>query len=103
MKIPKAVKNYQFDAIIMMSTFMDFVASHGCKNNWINQYKFLKRAGCPKIVFAQDDYWFSIRDEFYTEFKIDKLYSVCPERDWPELFPNFCQLVEKLNKAIQLT
>ena len=100
MKIPKAVKNYQFDAIIMMSTFMDFVASHGCKSNWIKQYKFLKTTSCPKIVFAQDDYWFSeVRDEFYTEFKIDKLYSVCPEKDWPELFPNFLSIGGKVKQG----
>jgi len=89
-KLPQIIKEFHFDAIIIMSTFVDLITHHGLDGNWIKQYSFLKKSGSLKIVFSQDDYWFSeIRDQFYCDYKIDKLFSVCPPETWLELFPNY--------------
>ena len=88
-KLPKMVQEFHFDAIIMMSTFIDLITNHGLEGHWIEQYSFLKKSESLKIVFSQDDYWFSeIRDKFYCDFNIDILYSVCQPETWHELFPN---------------
>jgi hypothetical protein len=89
-KIPNFLKTIHFDSIIIMSTFMDFVVQKGSHSIWLKQYEFIKSSDAIKIVFAQDDYWLSeVRDEFYNNFKIDVLYSVCPVETWCELFPKF--------------
>ena len=69
-KIPDFIKKYPFDAIIMMSTFMDKnVGPKIFTNQWLPQIEFLKNSKAKKIVFSQDDYWFSeIRDKFYCTF-----------------------------------
>jgi hypothetical protein len=88
--LPQILKEFHFDAIIMMSTFIDLITHHGLNGHWIKQYSFLKKSEALKIVFSQDDYWFSdIRDKFYCDYNIDKLYSVCQPETWNELFPDF--------------
>ena len=90
-KIPDFVKKYPFDAIIMMSTFMDKnVRPKIFTNQWLPQIEFLKNSKAKKIVFSQDDYWFSeIRDKFYLEYKVDIVYSVCAKNSWKELIPRY--------------
>ena len=87
---PKLLKSINFDGIIFMSTFIDYVVAYGCSSRWMRQFNFIRQSGATKIAFAQDDYWFSeVRDEFYTKFQIDRLYSVCPQQSWSELFPKY--------------
>lgn len=89
-EIPKIVKKYPFDAVIMMSTFMDKVAACGLSGRWFKQYKFLKDTRAIKIVFPQDDYWFSeVRDKFYADYKVNRVYPVCPPPSWNDLIPNY--------------
>jgi len=91
-KLPKFIQRYPFDAVIIMSTFMDKVTSKGLSSRWIKQYDFLKTFSGTKLVFPQDDYWFSeIRDQFYLEYGIDRVHPVCPEDSWQELIPNYLQ------------
>ncbi len=87
---PKFLDQYNFDGIIMMSTFMDKVTSYGLDSKWIKQFKFLKNSAAIKIVFSQDDYNFSeIRDNFYTKYNINKVLPVVSEKFWKELIPSF--------------
>lgn len=88
--IPNFIKEFSFDAIIMMSTFMDKVVGGGLNSNFVKQLNFIKQTSSVKIVFPQDDYWFSeVRDQFYVEYEIDRVYPVCPESSWSELLPRF--------------
>lgn len=88
--VPNSIKEYKFDAIFMMSTFIDFIAQYGLESRWINQYDFLKKDSFIKIAFPQDDYWCSeIKDSFYVNYKINKVYPVCPENCWRELIPQY--------------
>lgn len=87
---PAVLAHAEFDAVIMMSTFMDWVAREGLESRWIEQYRFLKETGAVKIVFPQDDYWFcEVRDAFYLEWAVDVVHPVCPPESWPELIPRF--------------
>jgi hypothetical protein len=90
-KIPDFIKKYPFDAIIMMSTFMEkIVTSKIFTNQWLSQIEFLKNCKAKKIVFSQDDYWYSeIRDKFYLEYKVSKVYSICAKNSWKELMPKY--------------
>jgi hypothetical protein len=91
-KLPKLIQDYPFDAIIIMSTFMDKVTSKGLSSRWIKQYDFIKYFAGIKIVFPQDDYWFSeIRDKFYVDYGIDRVHPVCPKESWQELIPKYIQ------------
>lgn len=91
-KFPKLLKYFPFDAIIMMSTFMDVLTYKGTSGRWIKQYEFLKLHVGTKIVFPQDDYWFSEeRDQFYCEYNIDRIYPVCPPESWHELIPRYLE------------
>lgn len=88
--IPDFIVDYPFDAVIMMSTFMDKVAARGLNSRWIRQYEFLKKSEAVKIVFPQDDYWFSeIKDQFYVDYHVHKVHPISPEFAWPELIPRY--------------
>lgn len=87
---PAILAHTEFDAIIMMSTFMDWVAREGLESEWLAQYRFLKDTAAVKIVFPQDDYWYcEIRDAFFVEWGVDVVHPVCPPESWPELIPRF--------------
>lgn len=90
--LPKFIRTYPFDAVIMMSTFIDKVVGEGLSSRWIKKYQFLKLFAGSKLAFPQDDYWFSeTRDQFYVEYSIDRVYPVCPQNSWPELIPNYLE------------
>lgn len=90
--LPKIVQDYEFDAVYMMSTFMDKITGDGLQGRWIRQFDFLKHTSAIKIVFPQDDYWQSeVRDTFYVEWGIHKVFPVCPPDSWPELIPRYIE------------
>ena len=92
LKIPDFIQKYQFDAILMMSTFIDAVSCRGLNGDWFKQFKFIKDSTAVKIAFPQDDYWFSeIRDQFYVDYKIDRVYPICEPATWGDLIPNYLQ------------
>jgi len=84
------VARYSFDAVIMMSTFLDKMRLHHDDKSWMGQYGFLKKSNSIKVAFSQDDYWFSeVRDDFYCEHELDLLLPVCKEESWSELIPRY--------------
>jgi len=88
--LPESIKSFDFDGVIMMSTFMDWVKRYQTGDAWLKQYEFLKKSKAIKVVFSQDDYWLSeVRDQFYTSFGINLLFPVCPPSTWTELYPNY--------------
>lgn len=98
--LPETVKSFDFDAIIMMSTFMDWVKRYQKGDSWLNQYAFIKNARAKKIVYAQDDYWLSeMRDEFCSSNHIDLLFPFCSQDTWQELYPKFIGTGGKLDQG----
>jgi len=90
LELPGCVKTFPFDAIIMMSTFVDWVKRYVEGDQWLKQYDFLKHSLAKKIVFSQDDYWLSeVRDEFYVGMNVDMLLPVCPRSTWMDFYPKY--------------
>ena len=88
--LPKCIKSYDFDGVIMMSTFIDWVKRYQNGDSWLKQYEFLNKTKAFKVVFSQDDYWLSeVRDLFYTSIGVNLLFPVCPPSTWMELYPNY--------------
>ena len=109
--LPNCIKNYPFDAIILMSTFMDWVKRFPENHTWFRQYAFMKNTKAIKVVFSQDDYWLSeVRDAFCVRYKVDLLLPFCAPDKWEELYPMFiaaggkirqgytCYLTDKMRK-----
>ena len=87
---PGVLAETRFDAILLTSTFMDWVAREGLHSDWLRQYAFIRDSGAVTIAFPQDDYWYcEVRDAFYAEWDIDVVFPVCPPSSWPELLPRF--------------
>jgi hypothetical protein len=87
---PALLARTRFDAVLLMSTFMDWVAREGLDSTWLAQYTFLRTGDAMKIAFPQDDYWYcEVRDAFYTEWGVDLVFPVCPPESWPELLPRY--------------
>lgn len=98
--VPNCLKKYRFDAIIMMSTFMDWVKREPLTGPWLLKYDFVKRSDAMKIVYSQDDYWLSeIRDEFCVKFNIDLLLPFCDPESWKELYPNYINRGGKIRQG----
>lgn len=87
---PAVLAQTRFDAVLLMSTFMDWVAREGLQSEWLAQYRFLLDGEAMTVAFPQDDYWYcEVRDAFYTEWKVDLVFPVCPPESWPELLPRY--------------
>lgn len=90
--VPPVLKSFDFDAVVMMSTFMDWVKDRRPGDPRLEQYAFLRTSVAHKIVFAQDDYWLSeVRDAFYTDSRVDAVYSVIEPQHWPHLMPRYAR------------
>ena len=84
------IKKINYNGIIMTSTFLDHVKRYDSDSSWINQYSFLKDTKAYKVVFSQDDYWLSsVRDDFYTKYKIDLVLPSVLASSWEDLLPKY--------------
>ena len=86
-KPTKKMKRFDFDTIILSSTFFDRFTE--LKNyKWlIKHYSFLENKNSYKIGLPQDDYWCQeIRDEWYSR-NLDMIVSVFDKKQWPILYP----------------
>jgi hypothetical protein len=87
---PSLLARTRFDAVLLMSTFIDWVAREGLHSQWLRQYAFLRDGDAMIIAFPQDDYWYcEVRDAFYTEWGVELVFPVCPPESWPELLPRY--------------
>jgi len=88
--LPEFVKDIDFDAIIMNSTFIGLCHTREGMERLEREYGFLKGLSGVKIALPQDDYWCSeVRDSFFIEWKIDRVYPVCPQEHWNILYPRY--------------
>jgi hypothetical protein len=88
--VSKALKKTQYDSIVITSTFLDLITDQVKGEAKRSEFEFLSSSSAVKIAFPQDDYWMSeVRDNFYTEMKLDYVFSVCQPEYWPILFPRY--------------
>jgi hypothetical protein len=87
---PTVLQKSEFDGVLIMSTFLDKIVGNGLNSKFSKRYDFLKKFDCVKIAFPQDDYWYSeVRDTFYVDWGIDRVYPVISPESWDELIPRF--------------
>lgn len=79
-----------FDAVLFTSTFMDLLGTPEGERRAYEEFGFLAASSSVKIALPQDDYWCSeVRDAWYCNIGVDRVYPVCEKRFWPILLPRF--------------
>jgi len=90
--IPDFVKDIDFHAIVLGPTFLCNRYHPKTFETILQDYDFIRTSGAFKIAMPQDDYDCSgLLDRWMLKWKIDLLYTVCPEH-WPVLYPEYSKL-----------
>ena len=93
--IPKSFKDFDFDGIVVTSTFMDLISDPVLSNQIQDKFDFLTQSTAYKIALPQDDYWMSeVRDSWYTRMKFNVVFPVCAPQYWKTLLPTFSDFGE---------
>ena len=86
-KPTEKMKRFDFDVIVLASTFFDRFTEPKNYKFLIKQYSFLKDKNSFKIGLPQDDYWCQeTRDKWYSE-NLDMIVSVFDKKKWQILYP----------------
>ena len=92
---PEYLKSIEFNLIVLGPTFLCNRYSSFNLKKVLKSYDFIKHSNACKIALPQDDYdCSSLLDDWMVEWKIDRIYTVCPE-NWNVLYP-------KSSKNIQI-
>jgi hypothetical protein len=95
---PKSLIKFDFDAIILTSTFLGKISHPKTYRRIKEKYSFIKNQRSLKIGLPQDDYWAQeTRDNWYSE-NLDILISVFQRKYWAVLYP---KSIEKKVKIIK--
>lgn len=85
---PSYLIEYDFDAIILASTFLERISHPKTFYRLKKKYSFLENKNSLKIGLPQDDYWAQeTRDNWYS-LNLDIIVSVFNSKYWPLLYPN---------------
>ena len=93
---PDYLKEIQFHGIVLGPTFL--CARYNSKEYHLRlkEFEFVKETDAFKVALPQDDYdCAAILDRWVTDWKVDKVYTVCPEH-WDILYPNYLKAGGKL-------
>ncbi len=87
--LPAFVKDFPFDMILMNSSFLTSVFDRERLLELKANYGFIKDSDAFKVALPQDDYYCAEElDALVTEWRVDLLYTVCPEH-WDVLYQNY--------------
>ena len=87
--IPKYVREFNFHAIVLNTTFVSFRYSPERVGEFIKYYDFVRQSDAFKIAIVQDDYDYSaVLDNWMYGWYVDLIYSVCPDHH-EILYPKF--------------
>lgn len=83
----RKIKNYDFDVIVLTSSFLDRISQEKSYRLLQKNYAFLENKKSFKIGLPQDDYWAQFtRDDWYSK-NLDLIVSVFDKKYWPILYP----------------
>ncbi|KOR28875.1 hypothetical protein TI03_03695, partial [Achromatium sp. WMS1] len=89
---PNYLKQINYHLIILGPTFLCVRYRPNKLEKIFDYYDFIRHSSACKIALPQDDYDCSqILDEWMTDWKIDRVYSVCPPEYWNILYPKYTQ------------
>jgi hypothetical protein len=87
--VPEYVREFPFDLIVLNSTFLGAVMDRRALAALRERFGFIAKAAAYKVAMPQDDYYCSEElDRLVTEWKMDVVYTVCPEH-WDVLYPAY--------------
>ena len=87
--LPDFAMDFEYDAIVMNSTFLGAVFHPQSLELVRRNYEFVEKSGSVKIALPQDEYYCSEElDSLLVDWKIDLTYSVCSEKK-EVLFPKY--------------
>jgi hypothetical protein len=91
---PHFLRYVNFSAIILGPTFLCARYDEKKLNSIKRKYSFVQNSAAVKVALPQDDYdCCQILDTWLSEWKIDIVYTICPEH-WDILYPQFKRLGE---------
>lgn len=84
---PDYLKDIDYDLIVLGPTFLCNRYHPSSLAQVLKSYDFIKQTRSCKVALPQDDYDCSgILDDWMVDWKIDRIYTVCPEH-WDVLYP----------------
>lgn len=94
-ELPKYLLNIKFDLIIFHTSFL---INRWNENRFLNNIKKcipLKNINAKKVILPQDEHFkIDFVIDFIKEFKIDKVYSVSPKKEWKNIYKDVFNEVE---------
>lgn len=89
LEYPFQLNKKNWDIIILNSTFLSKFTNLSRFNQIREKFSWLASSSAYKVALPQDDYDCSSRlDEFFCDFNVDKVITVCPKH-WNVLYPNY--------------
>jgi hypothetical protein len=100
--VPKYITKIDFDLIIFHYGFMSSRwGGRECYLNALKQVEPFRHSKAVKAVMAQDEYNNSNTIvEFVNDFKIDIVFSVSPESEWPKIYKGVDLTKVKFHKVL---
>ena len=90
------IKNCNFDAIILGSTFLWQRAEPDNFLKLLTEYDFIRKSNAFKIAMPQDDYFCNkILDDWMCGWGVDLVYTVIPQ-NWSVLYPRYIKTKGKI-------
>ncbi len=90
--LPDFVKDITFHGIVLGPTFLCSRYNSKILEKTLEEYDFIRTSDAFKIAMPQDDYDCSaILDRWMVDWKIDLVYTVCPEH-WSVLYPSYSEI-----------
>lgn len=84
---PNYLKSIEYELIILGPTFLCSRYNSKIFKHILNNYNFIKYSNSCKIALPQDDYdCAGILDNWMMDWKISRIYTICPEY-WDILYP----------------
>ena len=84
--LPDFVKHIEFHCILLGPTFLWYRMSPQHLAQYMRDYAFIKHSNAFKIAMPQDDYdCNAVLERWMIDWRIDQLYTVCPEH-WDVLY-----------------
>lgn len=85
--LPEFVKDIPFDGVVLTQTFLGRRRHRRVFERVRREYAFVRDLDAFKIALPQDDYEHSaVLDTWLDEWRVDRIYTVCPEH-WDVLYP----------------
>jgi len=87
--LPEYLKEVEYHLIVLGPTFLCSRYHPRSLKKILRDYDFIRESNACKVALPQDDYdCSSLLDDWMVRWRVDRLYTVCPDF-WGVLYPNY--------------